>query len=196
MRRVARCGTRRPPHRSGPVISGPRSRGRQTEQTAGGWPQRGQPSASRGWAGPRGRPGVILGSARTGRAFPGTPGTAAQGAAAPGQPSGVVQPPARGTPPPPRAAERPGARWPGGAVPGLRAVRPPAWWASPLTSTAGRGKLKVRRRGQDVHVTLLFSERGPHARASFLLSSRWAGPAAAARCPRGRVLPLEARPPP
>lgn len=36
---------------------------------------------------------------------------------------------------------------------------------------------------------LLFSERGPRKRASFLLPSRGAGPAAAARCPHGRVLP-------
>src|SRR5699024_7816516 len=60
-------------------------------------------------------------------------------------------------------------------------------------------KLKVRRRGQDVHVTLLFSERGPHTRASFLLPPS-AGPGLppppaarmAASCPLRRAPRLEA----
>lgn len=41
---------------------------------------------------------------------------------------------------------------------------------------------------------LLFLERGPHKRASFLLPSCGAGPPAAARCPHGRVLPLRRAP--
>lgn len=229
MRRVARCGTRRPPHRSGPVISGPRSRGRQTEQTAGGWPQRGQPSASRGWPAPRGPAGGHFRERRDRQGFPwhspaqprkvrlrranlpawcslrreghrrpeggGKIGSAGAGqrSARParGEASGMVQPPARGTPPPRRRRKI------GSAVAGQHCARPAARWglrcgeASRLTNAAGSGTMNMRRRGRTCYHSCSGKEARTSGPLSFCAPSAGSGlpppPAArvAASCPRG-----------